>query len=52
MTEDKKRESPVSVSQMAGSRYDILDCKVAPDVEAAEVPVDETQGSTGYIHSF
>ena len=52
MAEDKKRESSVSVSQMAGSRYDILDCKVAPDAEAAEVPVDETQGSTGYIHSY
>ena len=52
MAEDKKMESSVSVSQMAGSRYDILDCKVAPDAEAAQVPVDETQGSTGYIHSY
>ena len=52
MAEENSKKPQVSVSQMAGSRYDILDCKVAPDVEAAEVPVDETQGSTGYIHSY
>ncbi len=52
MDEGEKKGVVRSVSQMAGSRYDLLDCKTAPDTEEAEAPVEDPQGLTGYIHSY
>jgi pyruvate formate lyase activating enzyme len=37
---------------MAGSRYDMLDCKIASDTEDAEAPAEDPQGLSGYIHSY
>ncbi len=51
MEEDRKKSPPVSVSRMAGSRYDLLDCQIAPDAEADE-PAEDPQGLAGYIHSY
>jgi hypothetical protein len=47
-SENNKR----SVSQLAGSRYDMLDCKIVPDTEDADAPDEEPQGLSGYIHSY
>jgi pyruvate formate lyase activating enzyme len=50
-SENTKR-SARSVSRMAGSRYDMLDCKIAPDRADADTPVEDPQGLSGYIHSY
>jgi pyruvate formate lyase activating enzyme len=47
-SENNKR----SVSQLAGSRYDMLDCKIVPDTEDADAPDEDPQGLSGYIHSY
>ena len=52
MEEDKHKQRPVSVSQMAGSRFDLLDCKITPDTVDEDVPVEDPQGLAGYIHSY
>lgn len=52
MEEENSRKPPVSVSQMAGSRYDVLDSRIEPDTDAADVPVEDLPGASGYIHSY
>ncbi len=52
MSESDNKQPAVSVSQMAGSRYDLLDHKIAPDTEETEAPVEDRQGLSGYIHSY
>ena len=52
MSDSEKIEPTMSVSQMAGSRYDMLDCKIAPDTEDAQAAVEDPQGLSGYIHSY
>ncbi len=52
MEENQTKKAHVSVSQMAGSRYDILDSKIVPDAGAAEAPAEEQRASAGYIHSY
>ena len=52
MSDSEKRESARSVSQMAGSRYDLLDCKTAPDTADTDAPVEDPHGLSGYIHSY
>lgn len=52
MSESENESRPVSVSQMAGSRYDILEYKVVPDAEAVDIPAEDQQASAGYIHSY
>ncbi len=52
MDESEKNGPSRSVSQMAGSRYDMLDCKIAPETEEADAPVEDRQGLSGYIHSY
>ncbi|MDJ0874258.1 MAG: pyruvate formate-lyase-activating protein [Desulfobacterales bacterium] len=52
MEEDNSKKPPVSVSQMAGSRYDILECHIAPDAEGPDAPVEDPKGLSGYIHSY
>ncbi|MGD8500718.1 MAG: pyruvate formate-lyase-activating protein [Phycisphaerales bacterium] len=37
---------------MAGSRYDLLECKIAPGTVDADAPVEDPQGLSGYIHSY
>ena len=52
MSEAENKRPTMSVSQMAGSRYDMLDCKIVPDTEDADAPVADPQGLSGYIHSY
>ncbi len=52
MSNSESKSPERSVSQMAGSRYDLLDSKIAPDTEDAEAPVEDAQGLSGYIHSY
>jgi pyruvate formate lyase activating enzyme len=52
MSDDENKQPNKSGSQMAGSRYDMLDCKIAPDTEDAGAPVEDPQGLPGYIHSY
>ena len=52
MEEDNNKTPPVSVSQMAGSRYDLLDEKITPGAEDEAPPAEDPQGQSGYIHSF
>jgi pyruvate formate lyase activating enzyme len=52
MSDDENKQPNKSVSQMAGSRYDMLDCKIAPDTEDAGAPAEDPQGLSGYIHSY
>ena len=52
MSDSEKKGTTRSVSQMAGSRYDLLDCKIVPDTEDAKAPDEDAQGLSGYIHSY
>ena len=52
MNESEKTGPAKSVSQMAGSRYDLLDCKIAPDAAEADAQFKDPQGLSGYIHSY
>ena len=53
MSDSGENKGPVrSVSQMAGSRYDILECKITPDAADTETPAEEAQEPSGYIHSY
>ena len=52
MSESENERRPVSVSRMAGSRYDLLDVKIEPGAKDAPPPEDDPQGQSGYIHSF
>ncbi len=52
MNDNEKTGPTRSVSQMAGSRYDLLDSKIAPDAAEADAPVKDPQGQLGYIHSY
>ena len=47
-SENNKR----SVSQIAGSRYDLLECKIAPYTGDEDGPAEDPQGLSGYIHSY
>ncbi|MDJ0856260.1 MAG: pyruvate formate-lyase-activating protein [Desulfobacterales bacterium] len=52
MEEDQNKKPPASVSQLAGSRYDLLDAKIKPGAEDEALPEEDPQGQEGYIHSF
>jgi len=51
MNESEKLESTVSVSQLAGSRYDLLDLKMLKEIEDATEPAEDPEGLSGYVHS-
>ena len=50
--DEEQRDATLSVSQMAGSRYDLLDEKITPGAEDEAPPAEDPQGQSGYIHSF
>ncbi len=51
MSDAENKRSAISVSQLAGSRYDLLECKIAPETAEADAPAEDPQGLSGYIHS-
>ena len=52
MNDAEDKRPAISVSQMAGSRYDLLECKIAPQAAEADAPAEDQQGLSGYIHSY
>jgi pyruvate formate lyase activating enzyme len=52
MSDSEKKGAARSVSQMAGSRYDLLDSKISPAVEDEDAPTEDLQSLSGYIHSY
>jgi pyruvate-formate lyase-activating enzyme len=52
VSDAENKRPAISVSQLAGSRYDLLDCKIVPEQAGAEAPVEDPQGFSGYIHSY
>ena len=51
MNESENLESTVSVSQLAGSRYDLLDLKMLKEIEDDTEPAEDLESLSGYVHS-
>ena len=50
--EDQNKKPSVSVSKMAGSRYDLLDTRIDTEATVADEPSDALEEGMGYIHSY
>jgi pyruvate formate lyase activating enzyme len=52
MNESDKIRPTMSISHLAGSRYDLLDLKILQEIEDATEPAEDPEGLSGYVHSY